>query len=75
VQTSTLELLLSPEQRKQDGKPTVAIGKCFATLRQDRRLSMAEVAYLSGKDEQIILEIEYGNLSRKASFDDYYIKA
>jgi transcriptional regulator with XRE-family HTH domain len=71
VQASTLELLLSQEQRKLDGKPTVAIGKCFAMLRQDRHLSMTEVAYLSGKDEQIILEIESGNPNRKASFDDY----
>ena len=72
--TITLELLLSSKQRKQvnsNEMPTVEIGKCFAMLRQGQHLSMAQVVHLSGRNEQIVLEIEHGNLNRKASLDDY----
>jgi len=69
--TEELEMLLSPRSRTVvDARPKV-IGRRFAELRHLRNLSITAVASLMHMDERVVLDIEYVNQHRAATFSDY----
>jgi len=69
--TEELEMLLSPRSRTVvDARPKV-IGRRFAELRHLRNLSITAVASLMQMDERVVLDIEYVNQHRAATFSDY----
>ncbi len=66
-----LEFLLSSTRQLGGDAPAKILGMCFARLRQQKKLSITEVAHLMDKDEEVILDIEYVNTYRKATLADY----
>ncbi|MGH2493666.1 MAG: helix-turn-helix domain-containing protein [Ktedonobacteraceae bacterium] len=65
-----LERLLSPWAASQEVS-LAALGKRFDFARQQRRLTIAEIAQRVGEDGREVLAIEYGNGTREATFRDY----
>jgi transcriptional regulator with XRE-family HTH domain len=70
-----LEFLLSSTCQLGGDAPAKILGMCFARLRQQKNLSITELAHLMDKDEEVILDIEYVNLYRKATLADYMFYA
>ena len=69
--TSDFIFLFSSPVQTQEENPRVAVGKRYSFIRQQRGLSLQEVASLTGLNPQILSEIEYGGLSKKTTFLDY----
>jgi hypothetical protein len=70
--TRDLELLLMPTEWVPEIPRALLQGSGFIFLRQRKHLSVAEMAHLIERDEQVIQEIEEGDWSRKATFADYW---
>jgi len=71
IYTHELASLLQPQERRSEEAQAVLLGRRFALLRQQKNLSIPEVAQLIGKGEQVVLDIEYVDTSRKATLADY----
>lgn len=69
--TSDLLFLLCSPTQSQQGDPRATLGKQYSFNRQQRGLSLQEVAALAGLNPQILSEIEYASMSKKATFLDY----
>jgi hypothetical protein len=69
TRTNTLEMLLTPKTWAFEENPARMIGKCFAGERERRNLSITEIVSLT--DGRMALEIEYGNMSRQATLNNY----
>jgi transcriptional regulator with XRE-family HTH domain len=69
--TRDLEFLLACASPGAPGPEAVGIGKQFAALRQQRRLTITEGAQRMGCEEQVVLAIEYPSLYKKATFGAY----
>jgi hypothetical protein len=69
--TSDLLFLLCSPAQSQEGDPRATLGKRYSFKRQQRGLSLQEVASLTGLNPQILSEIEYTSVSKKATFLDY----
>jgi hypothetical protein len=66
-----LEFLLSCPAPGAAGPEALGVGKQFAVLRQQRRLSVTEATQRMGGEEQVVLAIEYPSLYKKATFGEY----
>jgi hypothetical protein len=66
-----LEFLLACPAPGAAGPEALGVGKQFAVLRQQRRLSVTEATQRMGGEEQVILAIEYPSLYKKATFGEY----
>jgi transcriptional regulator with XRE-family HTH domain len=69
--TQELSILLDPIPRPMIEAQTQGIGKRCRALRQERDLSITEVARLSGLEVAVIMDIERVSSFTKASFSDY----
>lgn len=70
--THDLERLLMPAEQAPEITSTLLQGNGFLFLRQRKHLGLKEAAYLIGRDEQVVTEMEEGNWSRKATLADYW---
>lgn len=71
IRMDDLEFLLSSTRPLGGDAPAKILGMRFARLRQQKNLSITEVARLVDRDEEVILDIEYVNTYRKATLADY----
>ncbi len=69
--TTDLIFLLRSSMQPSEDNPRAAIGKRYTFLRQRKGLSLQEVASLMEKDPKTLLEIEYAEIQKKATFLDY----
>jgi hypothetical protein len=69
--TQALSMLLSPMPAPLDQAQAKVIGKQCMALRQERDLSITEVAKLSGEPMAVIMDIEQVSSFTKANFADY----
>jgi TniQ len=71
IQTYELASVLQPQERRSEEAQAVLLGRRFALRRQQKNLSITQVAQLIGKGEQVVLDMEYVDTSRKATLADY----
>ncbi len=71
ARTRDLELLLMPTQWAPEVTSALLMGNGFTLLRQRKHLSIADVAHLMERGEQVIVEMEYGNWNGAATLFDY----
>jgi transcriptional regulator with XRE-family HTH domain len=71
IHTHDLESLLQSQQWQGAEAPAKLLGRRFALLRQQKNLSITEMAHLIGKGENVVLDIEYVEKHRKATLQDY----
>lgn len=69
--TQDLETLLSPMPRPLEEGQAKMVGKHYRALRQQRGLLITDVAFLTGQEISVIMDIEQGSSLKKASFHDY----
>jgi transcriptional regulator with XRE-family HTH domain len=69
--TRDLEFLLSCHAPGARDTSALEAGKQFEARRQQMGLTITEAAQRMGGEEQVVLEIEYGSLYKKATFDEY----
>lgn len=67
--TADLEMLLTPVQWTAEDAQAKVIGKHLAYLRQQRKLSIAEVAHRMRATEHVVLDIEHTNWYTEALFN------
>ena len=71
TQTKDLEMLLMPAEWSHEITAALLMGGGFTLLRQNKHLTTQEAACVMNRDEQIILEMEYGRWGKQATFYDY----
>jgi len=71
ARTRDLELLLMPTQWAPEVTSALLMGNGFTLLRQRKHLTIADVAHLMERGEQVIVEMEYGNWNAAATLFDY----
>ncbi len=64
-------MLLSPMPRPLEEGQAKMVGKQYMALRQQRGLLITDVAFLTGQEISVIMDIEQGSSLKKASFHDY----
>jgi len=60
-------MLLSPLQRPWEEAQVKMVGKQCLALRQRQGLQITEVAFLTGQEISVIMDIEQGSSLKKAS--------
>ncbi len=65
--TRDLKMLLSPLQRPWEEAQVKMVGKQCLALRQRQGLQITEVAFLTGQEISVIMDIEQGSSLKKAS--------
>jgi hypothetical protein len=67
TQTKDLEMLLMPAEWSPEITAALLMGGGFTLLRQNKHLTTQEAACVLNRDEQIILEMEYGRWGKQAT--------